>query len=95
MKREIRAAKAGDLPQGKRLIDEYIAEDYYSLQSLEELLYGDRNLFYVVTDADAGEQIVSFFYGFLSPLDEALRILHVPARPEQLMKYDENTLVGV
>ncbi len=95
MKLETRAAKAQDLPQIKRLIDEYIAEDYYSLEELEKLLYGDRNLFYAVTDADEGDGLIAFFYGFLSPLDEALPLLHVSERPEPLRQYDGNTLVGV
>ena len=95
MKLEIRAAEARDLPEIKRLIDEYIAEDYYSLADLEKVLYGERNLFYVVTDADRGDAVISFFYGFLSPLDEALRILHVSERPEPLLQYSGDTLVGV
>ncbi len=95
MKLEIRAAEPRDVPQIKRLIDVYIAEDYYSPESLEALLDGENNLFYVVTDADRGGAVISYFYGFLSPLDEALRILHVPAKPEPLRKYDGSTLVGV
>ncbi len=95
MKLEVREAEARDLPEIKRLIDVYIAEDYYSLESLEELLHGDRNLFYVVTDADRGDEVISYFYAFLATLDEALPLLHVSEKPEPLLAWGGDTLVGV
>ena len=95
MKLEIRKAEARDVPEVKRLIDEYIAADYYSLEELGALLHGDQHLFYVVTDADKDDKPVSFFYGFLSTLDEALPLLHVSERPEGLKDYAGDTLVGV
>ena len=95
MKLEIRNAQARDLPEIKHLIDVYIAEDYYSLEELEELLHGDEHLFYVVTDADRDGAIVSYFYGFLSALDKALPLLHVSQKPEKLLGYEGDTLVGV
>ncbi|MBQ3425004.1 MAG: hypothetical protein IJH38_07395 [Clostridia bacterium] len=95
MKLEVRDARAGDLPEVKRLIDEYIAVDYYSLEELEALLHGDQNLFYVVTDADRSNAIVSYFYAFLSGLDEALEKLHVRQKPEALLEYGPDTPVGV
>ena len=95
MKLEVRHAKETDLPGIKYLIDKYIAVDYYSLEELEKLLHGDQNLFYVVTDADQGDMLISYFYGFLSTLDEALPLLHVSEKPEALKDYAGDTLVGV
>ena len=95
MRLEARKAESRDVPQVKRLIDEYIAEDYYSLAELEECLQDERNLFYVVTDADRSGAIISFFYAFLSTLDEALPLLHVSEKPEALRHYAHDTLVGV
>ena len=46
---------------------------------------GERNLFYVVTDADRNGDMIAFFYGFLAPLDEALELLHVRQIPEALL----------
>ena len=77
------------------MIDEYIAADYYSLEELEALLHGEQHLFYVVTDADRDGAVVSYFYGFLSALDEALPRLHVSEKPETLSEYGGETLVGV
>ena len=95
MKLEIREAEARDLLEIKRLMDKYISEDYYTLDALEEMLHGERNLFYVVTDADRDNAIISYFYAFLSELDEALKILHVPVKPEALQRYRGDTLVSV
>lgn len=95
MKLEVREAEARDLPEIKRLTDVYISEDYYSLDALAGMLRGERNLFYVVTDADKGDAIISYFYAFLAELDEALQILHVPEKPEALQKYRGDTLVAV
>ncbi|MBR3018578.1 MAG: hypothetical protein IKH57_16115 [Clostridia bacterium] len=95
MRLEVRDAQARDIPEIKRLTDEYISEDYYSLNTLEAMLHGDRNLFYVVTDADKGDAIISYFYAFLSGLDEALQILHVPEKPEALQNYPGDTPVAV
>ncbi|MBE6726807.1 MAG: hypothetical protein E7576_16715 [Ruminococcaceae bacterium] len=95
MKLEVRNAEARDLTAVKRLIDEYIAADYYSLDELEALLHGDRHLFYVVTDADRDGAVVSFFYGFISALEEALPLLHVTEKPDALAEYPPDTPVGV
>ena len=95
MKLEVRRAEVRDVPEIKRLIDEYIAVDYYSLEELEESLHGEDNLFYVVTDAERGEALVSYFYAFLAPLSEALKRLHVSEKPERLREYGDETLVGV
>ena len=95
MKLEARAAEARDLPAVKRLTDAYLTRDFYSLETLEGMLHGERNLFYVVADADRGGAVISYFYAFLSPLDEALQILHVPEKPEPLPKYGGDALVGV
>ena len=95
MKLETRAAERRDLPELKRMIDEYLAVDYYSLEELEACIQGDRNLFYVVTDAEKGDGIVSFYYAALTPLDEALEILHVRQTPEALRGYSPDTPVGI
>ena len=95
MKLSIRKARPRDLPALKRLTDEYLAEDYYSVELLDACIRGDRNLFYVVTDADRGGEVISYFYAFLAGLDEALAAMHVKERPEALAEYDGDTLVGV
>ena len=95
MKLEVRRAEMRDLPEIKRLIDVYIAEDYYSLELLEASIQGENNLFYVVTDADKNDAIVSFFYAFVATLKEALPMIHVTERPAALSEYSEDTLVGV
>ena len=98
MKLVIRDAEERDLEAIKRLTDEYIAADYYSLEDLRVCLPGnpeDRNLFYVVTDADAGDRVVSYFYAFLAELDRALPLMHVQKRPEALKDLSGDTLVGV
>ena len=85
MKLEVREARKQDLPELKRMIDEFLALDYYSMEELESCIQGESNLFYVVTDGDRQDgAIVSFYYAFLAPLDEALRALHVPGRPAVL-----------
>ena len=95
MKLETRRAEAGDVPELKRMIDECLAPDYYTREKLEACMRGERNLFYVVTDADRDGAIAAFFYAFLSPLDEALEIMQVRERPEALQKYDGDTRVAV
>lgn len=95
MSLEIRDAELRDLPEIKRLMDIYLSQDYCSLETLEGMLHGDRNLFYVVTDPDRNHAVVSYFYAFLSPLDEALQILHVTDKPEPLRQYRGNDLVAV
>ena len=95
MKLEVRKAETRDLPAIKRLTDEYLAQDYYSMETLEACIQGDRNLFYVVTDAERNSEVVSYFYAFLAGLDEALEILHVKKKPEPLLKYDGEALMGV
>ena len=95
MKLESRKTEARDLPAVKRMIDETLALDYYSMEELEDLLHGDQHLFYVVTDEDRGGTVVAYFYAFLSTLDEALPLLHVSEKPEGLSQYSGDTLVGV
>ncbi len=95
MKLEVRDAKARDLPAIKQLMDRYLARDYYSIEELEDILAGDRELMYVVTDADRDGEVVSYFYAFISTLGEALRILHVQEMPEFLSNYSKDTLVAV
>ena len=95
MRLEVRNAEFRDLPEIKRQIDEYLAVDYYSLEYLEACLEDARTLFYVVTDADAGDAIVSYFYAFIDTLDGALKELHASEKPEALREYGPETLVGV
>ncbi len=95
MKLEIREAEDRDLPQVKRLIDDFISRDFYSIEELENMVHGEDDLLYVVVDADDDDKVVSYFYAFLSTLDDALRILHVPERPEMLKNYAGDMRVGV
>ena len=95
MELAIRDAELRDLPEIKRLTDEYLSRDFYSMETLEEMLTGERNMLYVVTDTDRDGKIVSYFYAFLSGLEEALRILHVPEKPEALKDCAEDFPVGV
>lgn len=95
MRLETRRAEAGDVLQLKRMIDECLAPDYYTVEKLEACIQGERNLFYVVTDADRDGIVAAFFYAFLSSLDEALEIMEVKEKPEALAIYDGNTTVGV
>ena len=95
MKLKVRNAEYRDLPEIKRQIDEYLAVDYYSLEALEACLKDARTLFYVVTDADAGDAIVSYFYAFIDTLNGALETLHCAEKPEVLREYGDDTLVGV
>ena len=90
-----RKAERRDLPDIKRLTDEYISQDFYSLDDLEGMLHGDNNLMFVVTDADRDDAIISYYYAFLSTLDEALRIIHVKEKPAQLLKYKSDETVAV
>ena len=95
MRLETRPARDKDLPEIKRQIDEYISPEYYSMDELRELLQREGTLFYVVTDADAGDRIVSYFYAFVSPLKDALGDLHAKELPEALKGYGPDTPVGV
>ena len=95
MRLETRRAEFRDVPQLKRMIDECLAPDYYTHEKLEACMQGERNLFYVVTDADRDGIVAAFFYAFLSSLDEALAIMGVKDKPKALAKYDGNTMVGV
>ena len=95
MKLETRLAQPRDLAQIKRLIDANISRDFYSIEDLERMIRGEGDLLYVVVDADRDGIVVSYFYAFLSTLDEALHILHVQEKPEALQKYAGNERVGV
>ena len=95
MKLEIRQAQASDLPQIKRLTDDYISQDFYSAEALERMLSGEDDLLFVAVDTQRDGLVVSYFYAFLAPLDEALRILHVEDRPEALRAYPGTLRVGV
>ena len=52
MKLEVRKAEPRDLPQIKRLIDDTISLDFYSVEDLEGMLSGEDDLLYVVADTD-------------------------------------------
>ena len=95
MKLETRIAEIRDVPEIKRMIDEYLAVDYYSIEELERCVRREQSLFYVVTDEDRGGAMAAFFYALAAPLDEALRILHVKEKPEALLGYRGDTRVGV
>lgn len=95
MKLETRFAEAADVPELKRMIDECLAVDYYSVEKLQQSIQGERNLFYVVTDADRDGAIAAFFYAFFSTLGEALKDLHVDKWPPALRAYDPETTVGI
>ncbi len=95
MKLEVRPAEKRDLPRIKSLIDDYIAVDFYSMEDLEGMIRGEDDLLFVAVDADRGDLVVSYFYAFLSTLDDALRILLVPDKPPALRKYAGDTRVGV
>ena len=95
MKLETRKAEDRDLSAIKRLTDEYLAQDYYSMEELAACIHGERNLFYVVTDKDRNSEVVSYFYAFLAGLNEALAIMHVKEKPEALRKYGGDALMGV
>lgn len=90
-----REARKEDMPAVKGLIDRYIAEDYYSLSELESLVGGQNNLFYVVTDPEMDNKVVSFFYAYIDRIDEALKQLHVKERPGPLKDLPDDTLAGV
>ena len=95
MKLKIRDARKEDLPQIKRLIDTCISRDFYSLEDLEGMLCREDDLLYVTVDMEKEEKVVSYFYAFLAPLDEALHVLHVTEKPKELQKYPESERVGV
>ena len=95
MELEVRRAQARDLPQIKRLIDETISRDYYSVEELEGMLRGEDDLLFVAADKDREDAVAAYFYAFLAPLDEALRILHVKEKPQALEKYAPDARVGV
>ena len=95
MRLETRMAEIRDLPQIKRLIDENISRDFYSIEDLEAMIRGEDDLLCVVVDADRDGRVVSYFYAFLTTLDEALRLLHVPEKPEAFQKYAGSERVGV
>ena len=92
---EVRRAEAKDLAGIKRLLDDNISRDFYSIKDLESMIRGEDDLLCVVTDEDRNGMVVSFFYAFLSTLDEALRILHVKEKPEALQKYTGDERVGI
>ena len=95
MKLKSRKAEARDLPGIKRLVDLYISMDFYTLEDLERMLRGEDDLLHVVVDEDQAGAVAAFFYAFLSTLDEALEILHVPEKQGLLEKYAGNERVGV
>ncbi len=91
----VREAERRDLPRIKSLVDDYIALDFYPIAALEEILRGEDDLLYVAVDTERGDLVVSYFYAFLSTLDDALRILLVPDKPPELQKYRGDERVGV
>ena len=91
----VRLAEEKDLPQIKKLVDVYIAVDFYTIEDLEGMLRGEDDLLYVVADRDREDAVVAYFYAFLSTLDEALRVLHVKDKPKALQGYPGDTRVGV
>ncbi len=95
MKLEVREAEARDLPQIKRLLDDHIAVDFYTMEDLEGMLRKEDDLLCVAVDKDRDETVASLFYAFLSTLDEALDVLHIKEKPEVLRKLDGSTRVGV
>ena len=95
MELQVRDAEARDLPEIKQLMDRYLSRDYYTMEELEKILAGERNLLYVVTDSEKGGEVVSYFYAFVAPLDEALQILHVKEKPAFLANYSGDTTVAV
>lgn len=43
----MRTAEVRDLPEIKKLMDRYLSRDYCTLEELEDILSGERNLLYV------------------------------------------------
>lgn len=95
MKLEVRKAQTRDLEQIKRLIDDTISLDFYSIEDLEGMLRGEDDLLCVAVDEDRDDYVAAYFYAFLSTLDKALEVLHVREKPEVLRDHAGDERVGV
>jgi hypothetical protein len=71
---EIRQATAKDLIAIKKMTDEYIGVDFYTMSYLEKIYNTDDNFIYVYTNDE--DEAVAYLYFFISTLQEALEVIH-------------------
>jgi hypothetical protein len=90
---EIRQATAKDLIAIKKMTDEYIGVDFYTMSRLKKIYNTDDNFLYVYTN-DEGEA-VAYFYVFISTLQEALEVIHAPKEYSWFDDMETDSKVGV
>ncbi len=94
MKLKIRPAEERDIPEIKHLTDIGISEDYYSEEDFRKMLTGEGDVLHVAVDEDRDELVVSFFYTFALPLRTALRLLHIPDLPDEVLGLQDDDIVA-
>lgn len=90
---KIREAGYEDLAAVKKMTDEYIGQDFYSMSFLREICDADNKYLYVY--ANDRDEAVAYLYIFVSTLEEALRILHITYEESGLAGAEPESKVGV
>ncbi|HBI61028.1 MAG TPA: hypothetical protein DDY31_07430 [Lachnospiraceae bacterium] len=72
----IREAERGDLIAVKRMTDEYIGKDFYTLPYLERILKRDNEHLYIYVDGQ--DTAVAYLYFLEMDFKDAMEFLHIP-----------------
>lgn len=89
----IRRSGRKDLPDIKKMTDQCIGEDYYTLSFLEEVLCREHHYIYVM--ADEQDKAMAYLYFFSEQFCKAEDILHIPCQSLDLPHVSPDTRVGV
>lgn len=76
MTEAIREAVWGDLAAVKRMTDEYIGKDFYTLPDLERILKRENEHLYIY--ADHQDTAVAYLYFLEMDFGDAMEFLHIP-----------------
>lgn len=86
----IREAESRDLSAVKRMTDDYIGKDFYTLSYLEEILKNENRYLFVY--ADEQDAAVAYLYLLATTFRDATELLHIPG---DLLDIAPDTRVGV
>lgn len=89
----IREAVHSDLGNIKKMTDDYIGENFYTMPYLEEICNANDKFLYVYANDD--DEAVAYLYIFISTLGEALSMLNVPCGDSGFDAAEMDSMTGV
>lgn len=86
----IREAVERDLVAVKRMTDENIGKDFYTLSYLKKILKHENEHLYIY--ADAQDTAVAYLYFLEMNIDDAMQFLHIP---DGMLRFSPDMRVGI